>query len=146
MSGFSRRAFLHLSAAVTALTPISYRSSAQDAYPSRPIRLVVGFTPGTAADITARTFAHEAQDLLAQKIIVENKPGAGSALAAEYVARAAKDGYTLFLATLSIVTAQAMKPFAGFDLARDFAPISLLANGAIVLVVNPDRTCEASPI
>src|SRR5262249_50927777 len=138
MSGLSRRRFLRASAAVAALAPISRTAWAEDAYPSRPIRLVVGFTPGTAADITARTFAAGAEGILGQRIVVENRPGAGSALGAEYVARAAKDGYTLFLSTLSIVTAQAMKPDANFDLVRDFAPVSLLASGAVVLVVHPD--------
>jgi len=110
---------------------------AQDAYPSRPIRLIVGFTPGTATDITARTLANGAEGLLGQKMIVENKPGAGSALAAASVARAEKDGYTLFVATLSLVTIQAMRPDPAFDLARDFSPVSLLATQAVVLVVNP---------
>jgi tripartite-type tricarboxylate transporter receptor subunit TctC len=143
MRGHSRRQFLHLGAAAAALSTVSRSALAQDAYPSRPIRLVVGFTPGTAADITARTFAAGAEGLLGQKIVVENRPGAGSAVAAEYVARAAKDGYTIFLSTLSIVTAQAMKPDPNFDLARDFAPISLLANGAVVLVVNPDSNLRS---
>ena len=116
---------------------------AADAFPSRPIRLVVGFTPGTAADIAARTFATGAEGELGQKIVVENKPGAGSALAAEYVARAAKDGYTVFLATLSVVTAQAMKPDPNFDLAKDFAPIGELASQAVVLVVNPDSNLHS---
>jgi tripartite-type tricarboxylate transporter receptor subunit TctC len=138
MRALSRRRFVHASAAAAALVPLARSAWAQDAYPSRPIHLVVGFTPGTAADITARTFAAGAEGMLGQKIVVENRPGAGSALGAEYVARAAKDGYTLFLSTLSIVTAQAMKPDANFDLVKDFAPISLLASGAIVLAVNPD--------
>jgi tripartite-type tricarboxylate transporter receptor subunit TctC len=137
MRGFSRRKFLHLGAGVAALGPMSRTATAQGAYPSRPIRLIVGFTPGTATDITARTLANGAEGVLGQKLVVENKPGAGSSVAAEYVARAAKDGYTLFVATLSIVTNQAMKPDPAFDLARDFAPITLLANGAVVLVVNP---------
>ena len=143
MRGLSRRKLLQASAAVAALAPLSRSALAQDAFPSRPIRLVVGFTPGTAADITARIFAPGAEGVLGQKIVVENKPGAGSALAAEHVARAAKDGYTLFLATLSIVTAQAMKPDPNFDLARDFAPISLLTSGAVVLVVNPDSNLRS---
>jgi tripartite-type tricarboxylate transporter receptor subunit TctC len=143
MSGLSRREFLYAGAAAAALSPVSRAAMAQEAYPARPVRLVVGFTPGTAADITARTFAAGAEGVLGQKIVVENKPGAGSAVAAEYVARAAKDGYTLFLATLSIVTAQAMKPDPNFDLTRDFAPISLLANGAVVLVVNPDSNLHS---
>jgi len=137
MSGFSRREFLHAGAAATALWPMARTAWAQDSYPTRPVRLIVGFTPGTATDITARTFASSAADTLGQQIIVENKPGAGSNLAAEYVARAPKDGYTLFVATTSIVTGQAMKPDQAFDLAKDFAPVSLLANGAVVLVVNP---------
>jgi tripartite-type tricarboxylate transporter receptor subunit TctC len=137
MSRLSRRKFLQSSAALAVLSMTSRDAVAQDAYPSRPIRLIVGFTPGTAADITARAFAAGLDGALAQKIIVENKPGAGSALAAEHVARAANDGYTLFLATLSIVTAQAIKPDPRVDLIRDFAPIAPLANGAVVLVVNP---------
>src|SRR5262249_40588649 len=137
MRGLSRRRLLQASA-VAALAPLSRAASAQDAYPSHPIRLIVGFTPGTAADITGRTFAAGAEGVLGQKIVVENRPGAGPAIAAAYVARAPKDGYTLFLSTLSIVTALAMKPDPNFDLTRDFAAISLLASGAVVLVVNPD--------
>jgi tripartite-type tricarboxylate transporter receptor subunit TctC len=137
MHRFSRRDLLQASAALAAISPVSDIAIAQGAWPSRPIRLIVGFTPGTATDITARVFAGGAADMLGQQIIVEDRPGAGSALAAEYVARAAKDGYTLFVATLSIVTSQAMKPDPGFDLLRDFAPVSLLANGAVVLVASP---------
>lgn len=143
MSGISRRIFLHSGAALAALSPIARTAAGQEAYPSRPIRLIVGFTPGTATDITARTFASGAEALLGQKIIVENKPGAGSNLAAEYVARAPNDGYTLFVATLSIVTSQAMKPDPNFDLIKDFAPISLLTSGAVVLVVNGDSTLRS---
>jgi tripartite-type tricarboxylate transporter receptor subunit TctC len=143
MSGFSRREFLHAGAAASALWPVTRTAWAQDVYPARPIRLVVGFTPGTATDITARTFASGAENTLGQQIIVENKPGAGSNLAAEYVARAPKDGYTLFVATTSIVTGQAMKPDQAFDLAKDFVPVSLLANGAVVLVVNPQSNLHS---
>jgi len=138
MRGLSRRDFLHASAAAAALAPLSRTAMAEEAYPARPIRLIVGFTPGTAADITARVFTPGAESVLGQKIIVENKPGAGSALAAAFVARAPNDGYTLFLSTLSIVTAQAMKPDPNFDLVKDFSAISLLASGAVVLVVPPD--------
>jgi tripartite-type tricarboxylate transporter receptor subunit TctC len=138
MRGISRRTFLHSGAALAALSPMARTAVGEETYPSRPIRLIVGFTPGTATDITARTFASGAEGVLGQKIIVENKPGAGSNLAAEYVARAPNDGYTLFVATVSIVTSQAMKPDPNFDLIKDFAPVSLLTSGAVVLVVNPD--------
>jgi len=131
------------SAASAALPYLPETAMAQDAYPSRQIRLIVGFTPGTATDILARTLANGAEGLLGQKMIVENKPGAGSALAAEYVARAPKDGYTLFVATLSLVTIQAMKPNPAFDLSRDFAPVSQLANQAVVLVVNPQSNLHS---
>ncbi len=143
MSAVSRRGLLRAGAAVAALPLLSRTAIAEDAYPSRQIHLVVGFTPGTATDILARTLANGAEGLLGQKMIVENKPGAGSAVAAEYVARAAKDGYTLFVSTLSLVTIQAMKPNPAFDLARDFAPVSELASQAVVLVVSPQSNLHS---
>jgi tripartite-type tricarboxylate transporter receptor subunit TctC len=76
-------------------------------------------------------------------MVVEDKPGAGSSVAAEYVARAPKDGYTLFLSTLSIVTSQIINPDPAFDLNKDFAPISLLASGAVVLVVSPQSNLSS---
>src|SRR6266545_5167071 len=75
-------------------------ASAQD-FPNRPIRVLVGFGPGSGADITARVVGARMSQILGQQIVVENKTGAGSSLAAEAVARAPKDGYTLFLATIS---------------------------------------------
>ena len=137
MSGLSRRRLLH-DAAISVITAVvSDAAMAEGAYPSRPIHLIVGFPPGSAADITARAFGNGVESLLGQKIIVENKPGAGSSLAAEYVARANADGYTLFLATISNVTDQAMRPNPAYNLVSDFAPVSLLASGALVLVVSP---------
>ena len=137
MSGLSRRDLLHAAVGAAAAPSLSAAAMAQSAYPSRPIHLIVGFPPGSAADITARAFGNGAEGILGQKVVVENKPGAGSSLAAEYVARAGADGYTLFLATISNVTDQATRPNPAFDLVRDFAPISLLASGAVVLVVSP---------
>jgi tripartite-type tricarboxylate transporter receptor subunit TctC len=110
---------------------------AQNAYPSRPIRLIIGFTPGAASDIAGRIFAERAGPILGQQFVVENKPGAGSSIAAQYVARAAPDGYTLFVAPLSTLTNELANPAPSFDMSKDFAPIALLANLAIVLVVNP---------
>jgi Tripartite tricarboxylate transporter family receptor len=76
----------------------------QRKYPSRPIRLIIGFTPGAASDIIGRVFAKGAGPVIGQEVVVENKPGAGSSIAAEYVARADKDGYTLFVPALSTLT------------------------------------------
>jgi len=137
-----RRYFLQFAASTIGFAASGGRATALD-YPSRPIYLVVGFTPGTAADITARAFGSGAEASLGQKIVVENKPGAGSDVAAEYVARSAKDGYTLFLSSLSIVTAQVMNPDTAFDLTKDFAPVSLLASGAVVLVVSPQSNVHS---
>jgi tripartite-type tricarboxylate transporter receptor subunit TctC len=138
-----RRQFLQLTMSAVSLPFLNRAAIAQDSYPSRPIHLIVGFTPGTAADITARALSNGAADLLGQQIVVEDKAGAGASIAAEYVARAAKDGYTLFLSSLSIVTSQVMKPDPAFDLVRDFAPISLLASGAVVLVVSPQSNLHS---
>jgi tripartite-type tricarboxylate transporter receptor subunit TctC len=132
-----RREFLHLTAGMAGLSSLPRAAMAEDAYPSRPVHLIVGFTPGAASDIIGRLFAQGAGPLVGQEIVVENKPGAGSSIAAQYVARAAKDGYTLFLPTLSTLTNEIINPSASFDLSKDFAPIALLAIGAVVLVVNP---------
>jgi tripartite-type tricarboxylate transporter receptor subunit TctC len=142
-----RRSFLRLSAAPAVLSPavlspavltsLISSSSAQDGYPSRPIRLIVGFTPGAASDITARLFAKGAAPVLGQQVAVENKPGAAGSVAGQYVVHAAKDGYTLFLFALSTLTNETINPTPSFDVAKDFAPIALLANGTIVLAVNP---------
>jgi tripartite-type tricarboxylate transporter receptor subunit TctC len=132
----SRRTLVQLSAGAL-LAAATRLTAAEDAYPSRPIHVVVGFTPGASADVAARVLGQGAGSILGQQIVVENRPGAGSSIAAQYVAHAANDGYTLFLATLSIITNQIINPNASFDLTRDLAPIALLENGAVILVVNP---------
>jgi tripartite-type tricarboxylate transporter receptor subunit TctC len=111
---------------------------AQDTYPLRPIHVIVGFTPGAAADITARVLGEGMGPILGQQVVVENKPGARSSIAAAYVSHEAEDGYTLFLATLSIVVNQIINPNPSLDLIRDLAPIALLASVPVILVVNPD--------
>jgi len=75
-----------------------------EAYPARPVRIIVGFIPGSSADITARVLGQRMGQILGQQFVIENKPGAGSSLAAEFVARAPKDGYTLFLGSSANIT------------------------------------------
>jgi tripartite-type tricarboxylate transporter receptor subunit TctC len=133
----SRRKFVCLSGGAAALSAGTCVGLAQEVYPSRPIRVIVGFTPGASADVAARVLSQGAGPILGQQIVVEDRPGAGSSIAAQYVAHAANDGYTLFLATLSIITDQIINPNASLDMTRDFAPIALLESGAVVLVVNP---------
>jgi tripartite-type tricarboxylate transporter receptor subunit TctC len=132
-----RRDFLHLTTGAAALLSVSRTAMAQDAYPSHPIRLVVGFTPGAASDITARLFAKGASGLLGQPVVVENKPGAAGSIAGQYVAHATNDGYTLFLFALSTLTNEIINPSPSFDVVKDLTPIGLLATGTIVLAVNP---------
>jgi len=133
-----RRQFLHLAAGAAALSSWPRIAAAADAYPSRTIYVIVGFTPGAAADVTARLLGDGLGRILGQQIVVESRPGAGSSIAADYVAHAPKDGYVLYLSTLSIIANQLINPNPSFDLVRDLAPITLLSSGAVVLVANPD--------
>src|SRR5579862_6801178 len=132
-----RRRFLRIAAATVTLPLVPRVAIADDTYPSRPIHVIVGFTPGAAADVAGRVLAESGAPILGQQVVVENKPGAGSSIAAEYVAHSAKDGYTVFLATLSIITNQIINPNASLDLIRDFEAVALLEDAAIILVVNP---------
>jgi len=121
-----------LVAGVAIVTP----ARAQD-YPNRPVRIVVGFIPGSAADITARVLGIGLGKLLGQQFVVENKPGAGSNLAGEFSAHAAKDGYTLFLGSSANIANQVITPNLGFDMNKDFAPIALATLAPVILVVHP---------
>jgi tripartite-type tricarboxylate transporter receptor subunit TctC len=109
-----------------------------DTYPSKSPRLIIGFPPGSAADITARLVGHHMSQTLGQQIVIEARPGAGSSLAAEFVARAPNDGYTLFIGTSSNVT-NAVAGIADlrFDFAKDFAPITTLTGLPLIFVVHP---------
>jgi tripartite-type tricarboxylate transporter receptor subunit TctC len=118
---------------------------AQSDYPNRPVRLIVGFIPGSAADITARVLGQRMWQLLGQQFVIEAKPGAGSSLAAELVARAPKDGYTLFLASSANITNAAINPNLPFDIAKDFTPIALINTAAVILVVPPSTGVESVP-
>src|ERR1044071_3652328 len=107
-----------------------------DDYPTRPVRLVVGFAPGAVADIIARAMATRMSQSIGQQIVVENRPGAGSSLGAEYVARAPKDGYTLLMCTVAQTINPAMNNLS-FDFGKDLAPIALLANAPRMLEAHP---------
>jgi len=121
---------------------ILFNAARADDYPSRPIRLVVGFPPGASADITARIVGGAMGQALGQQVVIENKPGAASGIAAEFVARAPKDGYTLFLGSSANLTAQAISNVP-FDLAKDFAPIARATTAAVVLVVHPSTGAKS---
>jgi tripartite-type tricarboxylate transporter receptor subunit TctC len=121
--------------ALLALLPSAAR--AQSDYPSRPVHLVIGFGPGSAADLTARVLAQRLSKTLGQSFVVEIKPGAGSTVAAEQVARAPKDGYTLFIGTVAVIINGLLQPNPRVNLANDFAPITLATSSPNILVVHP---------
>src|SRR5450631_1365160 len=110
---------------------------ADETYPSRPIRLVVGFAAGSSADVAARIVSRKLGDLLGQTVLVENRPGASSMIATEYVARATKDGYTLLLATIAATINTTLMPDKGPNFEKDLAPIALVGTLPNILIVNP---------
>jgi tripartite-type tricarboxylate transporter receptor subunit TctC len=126
-----------LVAALLALA-LSLPSHGQD-YPSKPVRLIVTFTPGGGADTTARIFAERLSDLWKQQVFVENRPGAGGSIGAEAVHKAPPVGYTLFLATNTHIINQVVYPKLAFDFTRDFTPIAIVTNGPMVIAVNPSQ-------
>jgi tripartite-type tricarboxylate transporter receptor subunit TctC len=107
-------------------------------YPSKPIRLVVGFAPAGAADVVARTLQEPMQRALGQPIVVDNKPGAGSSLAAEFVAKSAPDGYTVLIASpSSIFVNPLLNPNIGYQSARDLMPVTKVSSSPLIVAVNP---------
>src|SRR3954470_20408474 len=110
---------------------------AQAEYPNRPIRIVVGFTPGGGNDIIARVFGQKLSESLGLPVIIENKPGAGAILATEYVARSAPDGYTLLVgASGAMVINPAVYEKLNYDTMRDFKAVSALGSFPLILIVN----------
>lgn len=132
--GWSRRQWL---AATSGLMMTSALRAQGDPWPTKPVTLVVAAPPGGSSDSFGRQLAEDLQKLLDQPVIVDNRPGAGGQLAAEYVARAAPDGYTLLMTFAGNATAQTLIPRSGLDFNRDFTHVSLMMSGANVLVANP---------
>jgi tripartite-type tricarboxylate transporter receptor subunit TctC len=108
-----------------------------DDFPTRPLRLMIGFPPGSAADITARLVGEGMSKTLGQQVVVEARPGAGSSIAAEFVARAPADGYTLFIGTSSNLTNAAINPNLRFDFVKDLTPVTPLTGLPLILAVHP---------
>jgi tripartite-type tricarboxylate transporter receptor subunit TctC len=125
-----------LAMAPIALAIVCAAAQADD-YPTRLVRVMVGFPAGSSADITARIVGQRMGQALGQQFVIENKPGAGSSLAADFVARAPKDGYTLLLATIANPINAVISPNLSFDITKDFAPIIRLVTTPNILVVHP---------
>ena len=133
METLNRRDF----AALMASGLMLQTATAQQAWPSRAIRIVVPFAPGGIADLAARIIQPILQDDLGQPVVIENKPGASGSLATEFVARSTPDGYTLLL---SLAAPQTLNQFiykVNYDGLKDFAPITLVNTNPMVLMVHP---------
>jgi tripartite-type tricarboxylate transporter receptor subunit TctC len=133
---FPRRKFLHLAASAAALPALPHIAKAQ-AYPSRPVRIVVGFAPGGTTDIGARLIGQWLTERLGQTFIIENKPGAGTQMATETVVRAPADGYTLLMATGSNAINATLYERLTYNFLRDTIPVVGVIRSPFVLEVHP---------
>ena len=124
--------------ALVALLATAALPAQAQTYPSAPIRIVSGFPAGTTADISARVIGAKMAQLLNGQVVVENRPGAASSIAAASVARADKDGYTLYIGSAANLINAAQNPNLTFDFIKDFTPITLLTSTPTVLVVTPE--------
>jgi tripartite-type tricarboxylate transporter receptor subunit TctC len=142
---FPRRLFLHLATGAAALPAVSRIARAQ-AYPTRPVRIVVGFPAGGGADIVARLLGQWLSERLGQPFIVENRPGAASNIASEAVAKAAPDGYTLLLVIMPPNAINAtLYDKLNFNFIRDIAPIAGLTSDPLVMLLNPSVPVQSVP-
>jgi tripartite-type tricarboxylate transporter receptor subunit TctC len=131
------RAFFTLLAVFASIGIGNSTSATAQEYPVLPVRIICGYPPGSPPDITARVVGSRMSQILGQQFIVENRTGAGSNLAAAAVARAPKDGYTLFIGSSANAINAAMDSYVAFDFAKDFAPVTLLASTPSILAVRP---------
>ncbi|MFZ2159959.1 MAG: tripartite tricarboxylate transporter substrate binding protein [Bradyrhizobium sp.] len=139
-----RRQFLHL-AAGAALLPAVSRTARAQSYPSRPIRLIVGYPPGGSADLTARLMGQWLSERLGQSFVIENRAGAGTNIATEAVVRAAPDGYTLLLVAPANAINATLYEKLNFDFLRDVEPIAGIIRFPNAVVVNPSVPVKSIP-
>jgi tripartite-type tricarboxylate transporter receptor subunit TctC len=139
-----RRTFLHLAAGAAAL-PVLPRMAQAQAYPTRPVRLVVGFGPGSGPDMFARLMAQWLSERLGQQFVVENRPGAGSNIAAETVVKAPPDGHTLLMVGAAHAINATLYDKLSFDFLRDIAPVAGICRENLVMVVHPSFPARTVP-
>jgi tripartite-type tricarboxylate transporter receptor subunit TctC len=133
---FARRRFLHLAAAAAALPSVSRMATAQT-YPTRPVRLIIGYPPGGSADITARLLGQWLSERLGQPFVIESRPGASTNIATEAVVRAPPDGYTLLLVAPANAINATLYEKLNFNFISDIAPVAGIIRFPNVMVVNP---------
>ena len=139
-----RRQFLNLVAGAAALPAVPRIARAQD-YPTKPVRIIVGFVPGGPSDILARLMAQWLSERLSQSFIVENRPGASANIATEAVVRAPADGYTLLLVPDSAATNATLYDKLNFNFIRDIAPVAGVVRQPMVMLVNPSVPAKTVP-
>jgi tripartite-type tricarboxylate transporter receptor subunit TctC len=139
-----RRQFLHLAAGAAALPAVSRVARAQT-YPSRPVRIIVGFAAGGVADITARLMGQWLSERLGQQFLVENRPGAGGNIGVEAVVRAPADGHTLLLIDASAAVNATLYDKLNFNLVSDIAPVSGFIRAPYIMEVNPSFPAKTVP-
>ena len=131
------KTLLALGAALVAALPLPVAAQAAAAYPSQPIRMIVAFPPGAANDFLARTIGQKLTEEWKQSVVVENRPGASGIIGGDLVAKAAPDGYTLLLTSVTNVILPSLNSTMPFDPIRDFTPVALVALGPLLFVANP---------
>jgi tripartite-type tricarboxylate transporter receptor subunit TctC len=139
-----RREFLHLAAGAAALPAISNIAKAQN-YPTRPVRLIVGFAPGSTTDILARLMGQWLSQRLGQQFVVENRPGAGGNVGAETVVRATADGYTILMVPPAVAANETLYEHLDFNFIRDTAPVAGVVRVPNVVEVNPSVPVKTIP-
>jgi tripartite-type tricarboxylate transporter receptor subunit TctC len=140
----SRRSFLHLAAGAAGLAALPRMVRAQ-AYPARPVRLIVGFPPGGVADMLARLMGQRLSERFGQPFVIENRPGAGGNLATEAVVRASPDGYTLLMVSIPHAINTTLYDKLNFNFIRDIAPVASLMRAPGAMVVNPSVPANTVP-
>jgi tripartite-type tricarboxylate transporter receptor subunit TctC len=140
----ARRQFLRLSAGAAAL-PVASRLASAQAYPSRPVRVIVGFAPGGATDTTARLMGNWLSERLGQQFIVENRPGAGTNIATEAVVRSPADGHTLLMVTASNAINATLYQKLNFNFMHDMVPVAGVIRYPNVVEVNNDLPVKTIP-
>jgi tripartite-type tricarboxylate transporter receptor subunit TctC len=139
-----RRQFLHLAASAAALPAVSRIARAQT-YPTRPVRIIVGFPAGGSGDIIARLMGQRLSERLGQPFVIENRPGAGSNIGAEVVVRAPADGHTLLLVAPANTINTTLYDKLNFNFLRDIAPVAILVRYPMVMEVNPSVPTKTVP-
>jgi tripartite-type tricarboxylate transporter receptor subunit TctC len=139
-----RRKFLHLAAGAVALPALSRVARAQS-YPTRPVHIVVGYAPGSAADILSRLIGKSLSERLGQPFVIENRGGAGGTLGAETVVRAPPDGYTLLFCGSPDTFNATLYDKLNFNFIRDIVPVAGISRGPLVLVVRPSFPAKTIP-